>query len=153
MSDFRADTSDIRRFAARMTGAGRIVDDELRRAVDRCTLAGEAESKRLVPVKTGHLRRSITRAAATVAGGTVRGRWGTNVPYARHVEFGRGPVVARPGKVLRFEIGGRVLYRKRVRAARPRPFLFAAARRLRGQFRREFEAASARIVARMAGGR
>lgn len=43
--------------------------------------------------------------------------------YASFVEEGRGPVVASPGKVLRFEIDGEVFYRKRVRAAKARPFL------------------------------
>lgn len=151
--DVRLRVDGLDPFVRRMAGAQTVVGDELRRAVDRCTLMGERESKALVPVKTGHLRRSITHQPATFAGGVARGRWGTNVPYARHVEFGRGPVVAGPGRVLRFEVGGRVLYRKRVGPARARPFLFAAARRLRGRFRRECEVALERIVARLSGGR
>jgi hypothetical protein len=143
----------VAEFSGRMARSQAVVSEELRRAVDRCTALGERDSKTLVPVVTGHLRRSITTSRAAFAGGVARGSWGTNVPYAKHVEFGRGPVVARPGGVLRFTVGGRVLYRQKVRAARPRPFLFLAARRLRGRFRQEFEVAADRIAQRLAGGR
>jgi hypothetical protein len=49
-------------------------------------------------------------------------------PYARFVEYGRGPVVAQGNGFLRFEVGGRVVYTRRVRAARPRPFMAPAKR-------------------------
>jgi len=49
-------------------------------------------------------------------------------PHARWVEDGRGPVVAKRAKMLRFEVGGRVLFRKRVGPARARPFMAPAAR-------------------------
>lgn len=49
-------------------------------------------------------------------------------PHAGFVEHGRGPVEAPPGKVLRFEVNGRVLFRKRVGPARARPFMAPAAR-------------------------
>jgi hypothetical protein len=43
-------------------------------------------------------------------------------PYLRYVLNGRGPVVARPGKMLRFVIDGRVFFRKRVGPAKANPF-------------------------------
>src|SRR5262245_59853803 len=134
MADFEARVTGLEPFERRMSGARRVDGEELTRAVDRCTFLGEAGSKQAAPVKTGHLRRSITASRSTFAGGVARGQWGTNVPYAKHVEFGRGPVVARSGKVLRFAIGGRVLYRPRVGPARARPFLRNTFARLRPRF-------------------
>lgn len=49
-------------------------------------------------------------------------------PHARWVEQGRGPVRARPGGFLRFVVGGRVLFRREVGPARPRPFMAPANR-------------------------
>ena len=49
-------------------------------------------------------------------------------PHSVFVEHGRGPVQAKPGGVLRFVVGGRVVFAKRVGAARARPFMAPAAR-------------------------
>lgn len=46
--------------------------------------------------------------------------------HAFWVEHGRGPIVARPGSVLRFVTSGRVVYCRSVKAARPRPFMAPA---------------------------
>lgn len=43
------------------------------------------------------------------------------IPYAKWVLEGRGSVVARKAKALRFEINGKVVFRKRVGPARARP--------------------------------
>ena len=40
-------------------------------------------------------------------------------PYTRVTRFGRGPVVAKKGKALAFKIGGRTIFRKRVRGYHP----------------------------------
>lgn len=136
-------------FVARMTNAERIVRDEMRTGIDRLTLQGERAAKQRAAVRTGHLRRSITHEPARFAGGTVTGRFGTATPYARYVEFGRGPVVAASGKVLRFEIGGQVFYRKRVGPARAQPFMRPAADQVRRIAPREMQATIRRIVARL----
>lgn len=49
-------------------------------------------------------------------------------PHARWVEQGRGPVNAKQSGFLRFVVAGRVVFAKRVRAARPRPFMAPASR-------------------------
>lgn len=49
-------------------------------------------------------------------------------PHAWFVEHGRGPVEAQGNGFLRFVVGGRVVYTRRVRAARPRPFMAPASR-------------------------
>jgi hypothetical protein len=64
------------------------------------------------------------------------------------VEDGRGPIRAR-GKALRFTAGGKVLYRKSVGPATPRPFIRPSVEKLRPLVPREFEAAGQRIVARI----
>jgi len=147
--EFRFD--DAYEFAQRMAKAPEIVTDEMRVGVNRLTFQGEAFTKQRTPVKRGTLRRGITAKPAVVSGTTVTGSWGTNVPYARPVEEGRGPVVASPGKMLRFEIGGTVLYRKRVRAAKGRFMFRDAQARIRPLVAREFAAVTKRIVARMGG--
>src|SRR5690349_14933235 len=112
MPDFAFQFDDAFAFSAKLAAAPRIVQTEMTRGIDRLTLQGEGFAKQAAPVKTGHLRRSITHTAATFGGGVARGTYGTATPYARYVEDGRGPVVAR-GRALRFQIGGRTIYAKR----------------------------------------
>lgn len=56
-------------------------------------------------------------------------------PYLRWVLEGRPAVVAPPGKVLRFQIGNQVFYRKRVKAARANPFVGRVRQRMDGALR------------------
>src|SRR5688500_16842391 len=112
MADFDI-THNIDEFSNGMRKAPAIIREEFLRSTDRLTLQGEAFAKGVVPVRTGHLRRSIAMKPAVWAGGAT-GSFGTATPYARYVEFGRGPISARPGGYLRFTIGGRVIYAKRV---------------------------------------
>ena len=55
-------------------------------------------------------------------------------PYWKFVTQGRGPIVARPGRVLRFVIDGVVYFRKRVRAAKANPFHLAVITRKRREW-------------------
>jgi hypothetical protein len=43
------------------------------------------------------------------------------------MQYGRGPIKAQPGKMLRFVVNGKVVYAKSVKAAPARPFLFVDA--------------------------
>lgn len=147
--DFEFRFDDAFEFAARMNAAEQVVGDEMTQGIDRLTLQGEAFTKAETPVKTGHLRRSIAHQPATYGGGVATGSWGTATPYAPYVEDGRGPVVASPGKMLRFEIGGTVLYRKRVGPAAGKQMFRKATQRIRPMVAREFSAVAARIIARM----
>jgi len=134
---FSIDTSEVERLAKDLTGAERIIDEEMLRGMQRVSLQVEASAKALAPVQTGHLRRSITNQV-TAHGKSIVARIGTNVPYARYVEEGRGPIEAGPGRVLRFEIGGQVFYRKRVGPARPKPYMKPALVANRSRIVREF---------------
>lgn len=81
-------------------------------------------------IKSGLLFRAITNRAwrgnyvkkdgnAVTVGLDFR-----TVSYAKWAIEGRGAVVAKPGKFLRFVIDGKVFYRKRVGPAPPRPVYF-----------------------------
>lgn len=54
----------------------------------RVVLAEEANAKRDAKVDTGHFRRAITSRVEAI-GTAVIGQWGSNLSYARAVEFGR----------------------------------------------------------------
>lgn len=130
MSDnFRVRIDELPEFTARMRRAPQIMQRHLVTAVDRSTTEGERLSKGFAPVKTGHLRRSITNQPATFAGGSVRGAWGTNVPYAPYQEFGTR------------------------RGIRPKRFMGRAFDRIKSAVRREFGAALQRAMQEIGGGR
>lgn len=150
-ADFEIRFDDAFAFAARTAAAPRIVAEEMTRGIDRLTIQGTAFTQLETPVRTGHLRRSIAHVPASFGGGMARGSYGTATPYARYVEEGRGPVVAGPGRMLRFTIGGRVLYRKRVGPARGRFMFRKGLQRLRPLVPREFANVTQRIVSRMEG--
>ncbi len=48
-------------------------------------------------------------------------------PHAAYVEHGRGSITARKGHFLRFEVSGRVVFARRVKGVRARPFMRPAA--------------------------
>lgn len=56
----------------------------------------ERAAKRLCPVDTGRLRSSITRGEIARDGNDLVATIGTNVEYARHVEFGTSRQRAQP---------------------------------------------------------
>lgn len=137
---------DFDRFGGQLSGAQTVVGNVLTRGVDRLTIATEGFAKEGVGVRTGHLRRSIAHRPAVFAGGVATGSVGTNVPYARIHEEGRGPVVAH-GKALRFQIGGKTLYRKRVGPAQGRWYMRKARARVAPMIRAEAQRMGAEIMA------
>lgn len=158
MSDLEFQFDDAHRFAAMLAKAPAVVEREMVAATDRLTLMGEREAKTKAPVRSGHLRRAITAKPATFGGGQVRGLWGVSVksergfPYHIAVERGRRGFSASPGKVLRFEIGGRVIYTKRVRAAKGHWYMRGSMEAVRPRVLPEYRGALSRIVASIRGG-
>lgn len=149
--DFRL-TYDPGPLARRCANADDVVGEELATAVTRTRLEGQRRAQQKVRVKTGTLRRSIAGRTRRL-GLRVEGEWGTNVPYAKYVEEGRGPVVATRARALRFTIGGRVLFRASVGPAAARPFLRPSLAEVKPLFRREVQAAVRRASRRILGGR
>ena len=157
MSDFDIRFEGLSEFVKRMQGADDVVRDEMVKATNRITLKGEAFAKQRVrnngSVVTGTLVRSIAATPARWAGGEATGMFGTAVPYASIVEDGRGPITARPGKVLRFKPKGssKFIFRKRVGPARAKPFIEPTRRWIVAVAEREYTVAARRIVQRLEG--
>jgi len=96
--------------------------EELQKKIDgaltKAAIYVEKELKKAVPVKTGHLKRSITHE--------VHGDYaeiGTNVEYAKYVEYGTPPhdIVPKDKKALAFKKGGKKIVVKKVRHPGTRP--------------------------------
>jgi hypothetical protein len=126
--NIEVDISDLIVLDRRLSGAGPVIQRHLVSGVDKAGKLIEGGAKGIVPVRTGHLRRNITSSARATSGGA-QAIVAASTPYARFVEEGRGPVVASPGKVLRFTIGSQVIYRKRVGPARGRWYMRTAFQR------------------------
>jgi HK97 gp10 family phage protein len=69
------------------------VQEEVKELVETTGFKVKADAQRLVPVDTGHLRRSIK---AKVTNGGYTTTIGTNVDYSIFVEFGTSKKDARP---------------------------------------------------------
>jgi hypothetical protein len=112
-----------------MRRARKKVTQTIRRVHNRSTV--------LCPVDTGYLRSTGKTDVVKVGNMAWRGSVEYTAKYATAVHDGRGPLVIRPrrpGGVLRFTIGGRVVYAKSVRqpARAGRPFLAQAFREVLG---------------------
>lgn len=147
--DLRIDVSQLVALGQRSQQAAASVRREIETAMVRSTTQLEADAKRIVPVVTHTLQRSIT---STVSQGGLVGQVGTNAPYARWVEEGRGEVVPVRAKALRFVIGGRVIFAKRAGPAKGRYYMKRAFEQNQGNIQREFDAAAKRVI-RTFGGR
>lgn len=105
--------------------------DEMRTLGQKTVTALREEA----PVRTGRLRAGITyqtRQAVTTTELSVY----SAAPYTRLVIRGRGPVVARRARALRFEPGppgSGFIFRHRVGPAKPNPFQARALGRLGGE--------------------
>lgn len=76
------------------------------------------------PVRTGRLRKGI-RYNTSMRPKGLRLNITSEAPYTKYVIHGRGPVVAKRAKALRFEPGppgSGFIYRKRVGPAKANPF-------------------------------
>lgn len=149
---FHAQFVNLKPWEGRMRNAQPVVRQELGTATTRLVIVGEGEAKRRVRVKSGHGRRTITHTAARWSGNTVEARYGTNLFYLRLLEKGRGPIRARRAQALRFVVGGRVLFRKRVGPAPARPFMAPSFQVVRRRAPREYRMAVSRIIRRIGGG-
>ena len=96
------------------------------------------QARQDVPVLTGNLGRSI-REDEIVAAGPLKLEGGVtaHADYAAAVHEGSRPhvIVPRRASVLRFEVGGRTVFARRVQhpGTKPRPFLRNAAERIIAQ--------------------
>jgi hypothetical protein len=105
---------------------GAVVQDLVRRGRNVTN-----QAKRNAPVDTGRLRADISWELRHDNVPFIR--IGNSVNYALAVHEGTGiygptgqPIRPRRAKVLRFKVGGRVIYRPSVRGSRGRPYLRTA---------------------------
>lgn len=102
------------------------------------------------PVRTGDLKRGNVLAVQSLGD---YARIHNLMDYATLVEYGRGPITAAPGKVLRFEVPGQILYRKRVKGTRPNPFYRRGAERSGAERARVMREVGGQILAAIGGRR
>lgn len=167
--------SDVRAERIRLTQArvDRVVSNGAMMAMRRGMLIVESEWKQRATRsrRTGHYMRSITSRVERT-GNVVVGQVGSNVPYARFLEYGTGLygprnrwIVPKRAKALRFPQPGnkgfslagrqrqgragaqaRWVYAKRTRGMRPRRFARDAALTSRPRVRAELVAGGQRIA-------
>jgi hypothetical protein len=73
-------------------------------------------------------------------------------PYARFVEYGRGPVHAKKAKYLTFKIGNKWVRTKSVGAAKPQPFMMPAGALMQKEIQRVVTRNINELNGRMSGG-
>ena len=83
---------NAQQFVAAVLRAQAEMDTRNRKLITKIVIKAEANSKRVTPVRTGHLRRSLTHRVVS----NTEGRVGTNVNYARYVHDGTRRMAARP---------------------------------------------------------
>ena len=152
------DTTQVRQFARKFTGADRIVMNELTTAFDR----SGAQMLRAARGNIKHWHGGLSKGGkkiTTVSARTIRTivefiAMNRGFNYAQAVEFGRGPVVARRTKFLRFQLrSGEILFRRRVGPAKAQYFLRRAFNDNKSFVTAQVNGAAARIVMRVLGAR
>lgn len=112
--DIQIKLTDETRLIPRLKRHREVIDEGLKQGINDLISYGQATSMKTVGVKTGTLRRSIVGTPVQDRGGIFSAQWGTNIPYAKHHEYGTKPHVirARRKKALAFTWNGkRVAYR------------------------------------------
>lgn len=101
------------------------------------------------PYLTGTLRRSLHTETVEKRGKKVRVLVGTNLEYAAMQEFG-GTVTPKQAKMLAFEVGGKLVFAKRVTIP-AHPYLRPAFDEQKGEAVKQFRLAVADQVRAIAG--
>ena len=108
--DITIDISEVTNFGTAMSAAAGQLQSELTVANQGLLATGMGYAQDNAPVKISTLRGSVHIIDAASPSG---GSYGTDLEYAWMREEG-GTIVPRNASVLRFEIGGQVIYAKRV---------------------------------------
>lgn len=145
---------------AKLQGGSRLMGQPLRKALTTGALLVEGEAKRLVPVDTGNLRRTITHRVDRSAI-PLFAEIGTNAPYAQVVHDGRrAGATAPPTSALAGWAGRHGIPRSALfvlaraigrRGSRGRPFLRNAFAATRGRIEAAFSQAAREIEANFGG--
>lgn len=119
-----SDLSQLTRLKDRLFNASSKVRGEVTDEMDKAAEQVQMKMREFVAVDTGHLRDSI----AVVKQGSNHWTIGpVGVPYAAAQEFGAKPhvIIAGPGKVLAFQVGGQQRFAKSVKhpGNQPHPYI------------------------------
>ena len=159
--DMKFDFSSVRHMATTYKGGDKIVRDETRKGITRSVIQIEADAKRLVPVDTHNLQRSLTHEVVQ-QGSNVTGRVGTNLIYAPVVEYGRSPGSMPPPSALVGWLRRKGIDEKYAfvvarsiarRGTRKQPYLKPALEKNRQAISREMDQVLRRIAQRLAASR
>lgn len=163
-SAFSIDTSDLKQFAQEIgPEATRIINVELdtagkragKHARDRANERIRHKSRKLANSAKVTTQSSGSRSSGTTLGGSVvvtTVAWkalNRGFDYAGAVNFGRGPVVAKRAKALRFEVNGEIIFRKSVGPAPAQHFAEKGLQAAEPQIMAEHRAAVGRAVRRI----
>lgn len=83
------------KFLKHIDGMDKRLSSSVKQAVTQNALEMEAKAKNLVPVDTGHLRRSISTEVKETSN-SISAEVGTNVEYGIYVEFGTSTQPEQP---------------------------------------------------------
>ena len=151
-------THNVGPLAAKYMAADSIFHMELVHAVTVTGVEGSRRAKSLAPSRSGALRRSIRVSGVRSAAGSVSASYRphavnkqTGFPYPVAIEKGRRGFAAKRGRFLRFEVGGRVVFARRVGPAAAQPYMAPSAEYAAVVLNRELRAAVARIRAKLGG--
>ena len=152
MESFTVDASEVMALANRIEGAPRIIKTELTEGMRQSTQLVTQKARQLAP--KGATKELSTRIdpQVRVMGLGVEGIVTARAPHAEAIEKGRrafGPVNK---KALRFEIGGKVVFAKWVRAAPAQPFMAPALQQSELEIRATFRRAANRAIEQILGG-
>lgn len=131
MSDVTVTTTGLDEIVTKFRHAPEIVQRESTITVVRLAKAGADKAKATVGKKTRNLANSLTPTAGRAAGGGVAASFGSSLSYAGRHNDGRGAVVAKNAKALRFTINGVVIFRKSVGPAKGTHYMEAGAAEIR----------------------
>lgn len=117
---------DITQLAIDLNNAGEMAGRSLDDLMMFVANSMAADMQAIVPVDTGNLKSSI-KVVVMARGRIEIGPDTIQAPYAWDVEYGTKPhiIEAKPGKVLRFQVGDRVVYTRRVKhpGTRAQPYV------------------------------
>jgi len=93
--EFSVDASEWNAMAKKYANATPIIEQELTAGMHRISRVGFNHAVRVVPVDTGRLKGSLAPSVKR-EGKDIVAIVGTNLEYAKPVEFGAGPHIIRP---------------------------------------------------------
>lgn len=146
MADLSIDTSEITQLVNRLNAAPRVIQAGMTEAMRESTQLVTRKARQIAPKgETKNLSTNI-HPEVHVRGLNVEGVVTAREHYATAIEVGRKAFGPKTKKALRFEIGGKVIFAKWVRAAPAQPFMKPALQQSEQQIRATFRVAANRAI-------